>query len=128
VMTVVSREDFRTILEKHMNRNETEMAAFETLAKQGDDDLAQKHSKAKTCLDIICSGSRVSSTMTADSIVNQLLSGNTTTVITETDYSALYDAANDLDVLFVQHDSQWDAFVQTQRDTLLHRPKRRKRD
>ena len=94
----------------------------------GDDDLAQKHSKAKTCLDIICSGSRVSSTMTADSIVNQLLSGNTTTVITETDYSALYDAANDLDVLFVQHDSQWDAFVQTQRDTLLHRPKRRKRD
>ena len=27
----------------------------------------------KTCLDIICSGSRVSSTMTADSIVNQLL-------------------------------------------------------
>jgi hypothetical protein len=66
--------------------------------------------------------------MTADSIVNQLLSGNTTTVITETDYSALYDAANDLDVLFVQHDSQWDAFVQTQRDTRLHRPKRRKRD
>jgi len=34
VMTVVSREDFRTILEKHMNQNETEMAAFETLAKQ----------------------------------------------------------------------------------------------
>jgi hypothetical protein len=31
VMTVVSREDFHTILEKHMNQNETEMTAFETL-------------------------------------------------------------------------------------------------
>ncbi len=43
-------------------------------------------------------------------------------------YSALYDAADDLDVLFVKQDSQWDVFVQTQRDTLVHRPKRRKRD
>ncbi len=36
--------------------------------------------------------------------------------------------ADDLDVLFVKQDSQWDVFVQTQRDTLVHRPKRRKRD
>ena len=34
VMTVVSREDFRTILEKHMNQNETEMITFETLTKE----------------------------------------------------------------------------------------------
>ena len=94
----------------------------------GDADLAQQHSKVKTCLDIICSSSRVSSTMTVDSMVKQLLSGNTTTVITETDYSALYDASDDLDVLFVKQDSQWDVFMQTQRDTLVHRPKRRKRD
>ena len=66
--------------------------------------------------------------MTVDSMVNQLLSGNTTTLITETNYSALYASTDDLDVLFVKHDSQWDVFVQTQRDTLLHRPKRRKRD
>ncbi len=34
VMTSLSREDFRTILDKHMNQDETHMAAFETLAKQ----------------------------------------------------------------------------------------------
>jgi hypothetical protein len=34
VMTSVSREDFRTMLDNHMKKNETELAAFETFAKQ----------------------------------------------------------------------------------------------
>ena len=93
----------------------------------GHGDLEKLHSNAKTYLDIICSTSRVSTSITADAILKHLLSGNTTGLITESDYSALYDATDDLDVRFAKHDRQWESFVKTQRDDLLHRPKRTKR-
>ena len=94
----------------------------------GHGDPAKLHSNAKTYLDIICSSSRVSESITSDSILKHLFSGNTTGLITETEYSALYDAADDLDVQFVKHGRNWESFVQTQRDSVLHRSKRRKRD
>jgi hypothetical protein len=93
----------------------------------GHGNLEKLHSNAKTYLDIICSTSRVSTSITADSIMKHLFSGNTTGLITEADYSALYDAADDLDLRFTQDDRQWESFVQTQRDGLLHRSKRTKR-
>ena len=94
----------------------------------GHGDPVKLHSNAKTYLDIICSSSRVSESITSDSILKHLFSGNTTGLITETEYSALYDAADDLDVQFVKHGRNWESFVQTQRDSVLHRSKRRKRD
>ena len=96
-------------------------------ASGGHGDLAKLHSNTKTYLDIICSSSRVSASITADSIFKHLFSGNTTGLITETEYSALYDAADDLDVQFVKDDRHWESFVQTQRDNVLHRSKRTKR-
>ncbi len=78
----------------------------------GHGDLAKLHSNAKTYLDIICSSSRVSVSITADSILKHLFSGHTTGLITETEYSALYDADDDLDVQFVRHDRHWESFVQ----------------
>jgi hypothetical protein len=93
----------------------------------GHGDLVKLHSNAKTYLDIIYSSSRVSTSITADSILKHLFSGNTTGLITEAEYSALYAAADDLDVLFVKHYRHWESFVQTQRDILLHRSKRTKR-
>ena len=85
------------------------------------------NSNAKTYLDIICSTSRVSNSITADVIVKHLFSGNTTGLITETEYSVLYDADDDLDVRFAKHDGHWESFVRTQTDDLLHRSKRTKR-
>jgi hypothetical protein len=96
-------------------------------ASEGHGDLAKLHSNTKTYVDIICSSSRVSASITADSIFKHLFSGNTTGLITETEYSALYDAADDLDVQFVKDDRHWESFVQTQRDNVLHRSKRTKR-
>ena len=69
----------------------------------------------------------ISASITADSIFKHLFSGNTTGLITETEYSALHDAADDLDVQFVKDDRHWESFVQTQRDNVLHRSKRTKR-
>ena len=77
----------------------------------GHGDLVKLHSNAKTYLDIIYSSSRVSTSITADSILKHLFSGNTTGLITEAEYSALYAAADDLDVLFVKHYRHWESFV-----------------
>ena len=155
VMSTVSREDFRTMLVNHMNKDDSEQCreynpsagnttwwhcTFADMQRQdgrgvrfwlhasgGHGDLAKLHSNTKTYLDIICSSSRVSASITADSIFKHLFSGNTTGLITETEYSALHDAADDLDVQFVKDDRHWESFVQTQRDNVLHRSKRTKR-
>ena len=134
VMSTVSREDFRTMLVNHMNKDDSELAALETIAKQSVQRMfCLQHVRLTdvTVLEVQEDRDLDETEVRTIQVLHLLLrdgKGNFTTgLITETEYSALYAVADDLDVLFVKHDSHWESFVQTQRDILLHRSKRTKR-